>query len=318
MAPTDRLGAEVPADSGGGSVGDPGGGAIDIPAELAGRESLGPEWAAWLGGLPGIARALLEEWRLTPTGRSMHGFVSLALPVVTESGHDAVLKIGVPSPEAEHEALALQHWAGNGAVRLLRADPHRFALLLERLHTRDLQEVWDLEACAIVAGLYRRLHVPAPPQMRRLSAVAERWSREFAAASTSGPVPRRLLQQAAGLARALTADASTDGTLIHTDLHYGNVLAADREPWLVIDPKPLSGDPHFELTPMLWNRAEDYAGDFRAAARRRFHTLVDDAELDEARARAWAIVRLVDLALDAEDDRDRATLCVSLIKAMQD
>jgi streptomycin 6-kinase len=94
--------------------------------------------------------------------------------VLTDEGHPAVLKVGTRHPETEHEHLALQHWHGDGAVRLLRADPRRMALLLERLSTDDLTDVWDVEACEIVAGFYPRLHKPAPPQLMRLSSyVAE-------------------------------------------------------------------------------------------------------------------------------------------------
>ena len=62
-------------------------------------------------------------------------------------------------------------------------------------------------------------------------------------------------------------DAATTGTLIHGDLHYENVMAADREPWLAIDPKPMSGDPHYEIAPMLWNRFEELAAPGERAGR---------------------------------------------------
>ncbi len=88
-----------------------------------------------------------------------------------------------------HEALALQHWHGDGTVRLLRADPRRRALLLERLERRDLTEVWDLEACEIVAALYPKLHLPAFPQLATVTsfveAVARRPRRSAAATSPS-------------------------------------------------------------------------------------------------------------------------------------
>ena len=86
------------------------------------------------------------------------------------------------------------------------------------------------------------------------------------------------------LARDLVADPASVGVIIHGDLHHHNVLAADREPWLVIDPKPMSGDPHYEPAPMLWNRWDEIvAGNARENLRRRFHTLVDVAGLDEDR-----------------------------------
>jgi streptomycin 6-kinase len=144
----------------------------------------------------------------------------------------------------------------------------------------------------------------------------------------SAPVPRRYVEQAAALARDLAADPSCDGRLIHTDLHYFNVLAADREPWLVIDPKPLSGDPHYEVAPMLWNRWDEIAatGDIRRAVRRRFHAVVDAAGLDEERARDWVIVReLVNVKWTLENggpldpqDRDWITTALAIAKAIQD
>ena len=123
-------------------------------------------------------------------------------------------------------------------------------------------------------------------------------------------------------------DPASTGTMIHGDLHYENVLAGDREPWLVIDPKPVSGDPHYEVAPMLWNRYDELAGDLRDGLRRRFHTLVDAAGLDEHRARDWVVVRMVHNALWAlQDDPDRPrrtstdtylTMCVAIAKAVQD
>jgi streptomycin 6-kinase len=240
------------------------------------------------------------------------------------SGRPSVLKVGFPDEESEHEHLALQHWHGNGAVQLLRADPHRQALLLERLHAETLTELWDLQACEVVADLYARLHVPAPPQLRKLSSLLVRWRGQLEALPRNAPVPRRLVEQSLAIVHDLTGTSDTDGSLVHGDLHYDNVLAADREPWLVIDPKPLSGDPHFEPAPMLWNRWDEVvaSGDVREAVRRRFHTLVDTAGLDEDRARDWVVLRVVLNAVwelaGPEPDRDEVTRSVAIAKAVQD
>jgi streptomycin 6-kinase len=99
------------------------------------------------------------------------------------------------------------------------------------------------------------------------------------------------------------------------NLDYGSVLAADREPWLVIAPKPMNGDPHYELAPMLWSRWDELTGNIRAGVRRRFDTLVDAAGFDEERARAWVIVRV---ARQATREPDQLTKLVALAKAVQD
>ncbi|WP_231482348.1 aminoglycoside phosphotransferase family protein [Nocardioides sp. URHA0020] len=264
-----------------------------------------------------VVRALLEEWQLTPDGEPTE-----VVPVRTSSGRPAVLRVGA----AEYAHLALQHWHGRGAVQLLRADPHRSALLLERLHPEDLGELWDVEACEVVGGLYARLHVPAIPQLRTLTSYAEGWVRELDDLPRDAPLPRRLVEQAASLGRDLSRDDASTGRTIHTDLHYAHVLAGDREPWLAIAPRPLNGDPHYEVAPMLWHRWDELVGgprSIRDGVRLRFHTLVDVAGLDERRARDWVVVRTVVHVLHAlqgprgPSDAD-LTRCIAIAKAVQD
>jgi streptomycin 6-kinase len=301
---------------------------VELPATFAAYADRSPEMADFLARLPALVHDVLASWDLSVTGSPTHGFCALVVPVLGPTGEPAVLKVGFPHEEAEHEHLALQHWHGRGAVRLLRADPRRSAMLLERLHTRDLSDLWDVDACEVVARLYAQLHVPAPPQLRRLSSYAARWAAGLAALPRGAPLPRRLVEQAASLAEGFAGDPATDGTMLHSDLHYANVLAADRSDWLAIDPKPISGDPHHELAPMLWNRWEELAGDVRAGVRRRFHTLVDAAELDEDRARDWVVLRMMVNARERLADPpgtrrvtatdDYLTTCVTVAKAVQD
>ncbi len=287
--------------------------------------------AGFLDRLPGLQRDLMGEWQLSVDGEPTHGNTAVVLPVRTSSGRPAVLKVGWPHEEAEHEHLALQHWHGRGAVQLLRADPHRFALLLERLHPEDLGDLWDIEACEVVGGLYARLHVPAPPQLRTLTSYVGHWAGELERLPRDAPVPRRLVEQAASLGRDLSRDGASTGRIIHTDLHYANVLAGDREPWLAIDPKPLNGDPHYEVAPMLWNRWDELGSAHRGVrdgVRLRFHTLVDVAGLDERRARDWVVLRMMVNALwwlqdasgtqRARPPSDYLTQCVTIAKSVQD
>jgi streptomycin 6-kinase len=296
---------------------------VRLPDPVLGMAARGEEWSHWVDALPSTAEGLLEEWQLVRDGSLLHGYCSLVLPVRTSGGRPAMLKLGFPDEESEHEHLALRRWAGKGAVQLLRADPRRRAMLLERLHHEDLNEVDDLEACEVVAALYATLHVPAVPQLRLLSDQVTRWAGYLSAVPRSAPVPFRLIEQSLSIARALASDAATDGALVHTDLHYENVLAADRGPWLAIDPKPLSGDPHFEPAPMLWNRWDEMvgSGDVRGAVRRRFHTLVDAAGLDEDRARDWVVLRelinVIDELTAPEPDREWITMNITIAKAVQ-
>lgn len=296
-----------------------------LPDGVLGMSRRGSDWAGWVDRLPRLATDLMTEWGLRRDGWAMHGYASLVVPALTEDHESVVLKITFDGDdESQHEALALRHWAGRGAVRMIRADPARRALLLERLHATDLRDVWDLEACEVVAGLWQHLHVPALPQLRPVTAYVERWIAGLQRLPANGPVPRRLVRQATALAADLVTDPDSTRCVIHGDLHYYNVLASDREPWLAIDPKPMNGDPHYEVAPMLWNRSAELAvpgggQSVRGGIRRRFHALVDAGGLDEDRARDWVVVREVLRAHWAADlgDAEAATTAVTVAKAVQ-
>ncbi|WP_422746894.1 aminoglycoside phosphotransferase family protein [Mycobacterium sp. WMMD1722] len=295
---------------------------IELPEAVLAMAHRGPEWQEWVDSLAARGQAQLRDWDLRVDGPPRHGTTSLVLPVRSAQNQPAVLKLSFPDDESEHEHLALRRWGGQGAVRLLSADPRRRAVLLERLGGEDLTRLPDDDACRIVAALYPRIHVPALPQLRSLERQLERWTAALEALPRNAAVPHRLVEQAVSHSRDLLADHATTGTLVHTDLHYANVLAAQREPWLVIDPKPLDGDPHYEVAPLLWNRWDELAGDIREGVRRRFYATVDAAGFDEDRARAWVVVRMVhnamwELTESARPDPKWLTVCVAVAKAVQ-
>jgi streptomycin 6-kinase len=270
---------------------------------------------------------VLQDWRLVADGPGRAGVSALVLPVRTADGAPAALRLGWPHPDQEHLHLALRAWAGEGAVALLRADPRRGVLLLERADVeRDLESLDVLAACEVVAGLYGRLHRRPLPQLDRLSDVARGWSGELAALEGTGVAPRRFVDQAAGLARELADDPGTDRALLHNDLHYANVLAGlgDRAgEWLAIDAAPLAGDPAFEVAPLLTNRWEEAVAsrDLRGALVARLETVVDAAGLDEDRVRGWVVVRLMMEFVwalgDGRLDRDEVTRALTVVKAVQ-
>jgi streptomycin 6-kinase len=203
--------------------------------------------------------------------------------------------------ETASEAAALALWHGCGAVRLVDADGADGALLLEWLDPlRSLKEA-DLGVAVPVAGcLLRRLAVPAPAQWPGPPVPGLRqWARDLAAElpgrwrDTGRPFPGRGLDAAVEVATALAQRAG--GLLANRDMHYQNVLAGEREPWLVIDPKLVRGDAEFGLAPLLWRRLGEAGGP--AGLRRRFDALVDEAGLDVELARGWTLLRAVDYQL---------------------
>ncbi|MBW4719289.1 aminoglycoside phosphotransferase family protein [Saccharothrix obliqua] len=254
---------------------------IEVPPGFA--ENLGEAALAWRATLPALATRFCARWNLTPDGALMHGYVAVVLPVRQADGHPAVLKLTWLDEETRQEPAALRAWDGRGVVRLLDHDDEHGALLLERLdHGWSLLDVPLEEALSVAGGLLRRLRTPAGPEFRRVEVddlVAE-----------GGPVPERLTRLATEVGQALAATAGT--TLVNEDLHYANVLRGEREPWLMIDPKPVSGDREFSLIPLLWNRAREIDG--VRGLRDRISVLCDVGELDAGRAVAWTFYRAVD------------------------
>lgn len=283
------------------------------PPEAFVRATLGREGSAgrdWLRGLPATADRLAERWSLAPDGAPRHGYVATVWPVRRADGTPAVLKVTWPGPDQAPEGTALRAWAGDGAVRLLEQAPDDWGLLLERAHDSDLvREPLD-EAVTTIGRLLARLHTaPVPNDLPRLASTSARWVNELPGLWRRAGLDweRRLLDQALDTCRDLGDDVPD--RVLHVDLHFENVLAADREPWLVIDPKGLAGDPAFESPAVLWNRVEEYAG--AADVRVRMHRWCDAAGVDRERARRWAVARMLDDAVDqavegSDEDRSQA------------
>ncbi|MEV1008008.1 aminoglycoside phosphotransferase family protein [Streptomyces sp. NPDC049881] len=271
---------------------------ITVPARLAEHHAAfsGDAGRAWTAALPALADRMLAHWRLRLTGPGLHGMVALVLPVLTEDGTPAALKLQPPDDETRDEPRALAAWAGDGAVRLLAHDPATGSMLLERLSHRSLGTVADArEAVTLLTGLLARLTTATPPPgMRHLRDItADMLERVPHALPKADPACRPLLKNCAAAVREVAGEPGD--RLLHWDLHYDNVLAplpdSHREPWLAIDPKPLVGDPCFDIAPALYNR---YTPD---GTRARFDLMTALLNADRARARAWTLGRVLQNAL---------------------
>ncbi|MEU6979142.1 MULTISPECIES: aminoglycoside phosphotransferase family protein [unclassified Streptomyces] len=278
---------------------------IHVPEELAASQAKynGAAGRAFVAALPALTETFLDRWDLDVTGEAMHGVASLVLPV-RKAGTPAVLKLQLLDEESEGEAEALRVWNGDGSVRLLDHDPETGTMLLERAGppphppTHLSTHPDPREAVRVLADLLATLTSPqAPAGLRTLSAVATRMLADTpAAAARLAPDDAALLTTCAAAVRDVLPEPGD--RLLHWDLHYDNILAAERAPWLSIDPKPLSGDPGFDLLPALtdlWNPDP-------AETLWRFDLLTDRLDLDRTRARAWTLGRVLQNALwDVED-----------------
>jgi streptomycin 6-kinase len=275
---------------------------IPLPTELRrGLVGFGDEGRVWVDELPARIERLCRRWRLDLGPPFEPGGVT---SWVAPAGDDAVLKVVVPHREATYEADALRSWVGQGAVRLLDEDQAEHALLLERCRPGTaLREADRSDDDVLDTGIATALRLWRSPSAgdpyERLADVMAEWAAmvEERAATVPLPVDQAVVAEAAALLRRLPATADRE-VLLHGDLHPANLLAAQREPWLAIDPKPMRGDPAFDLAPLVLQ-----TGDLLAAADpateldRRLDRVAAGTGTDPDRIRAWALARSVDMVV---------------------
>lgn len=292
---------------------------VPVPTALAARYSRTREGRAWLDSLPGVLAGQLELWRLAvdlfPGKLPWHGHGALVLPVRRQDGTPAALKVAFPHDGARLEGRALELWKGRGAVRLLDSDPGSCCLLLERLDgERPLQSESLDTAVPVWGGLVRQLGLvpddrPQWQDLEHIAARAEQWSDDMPAEweRLGRPFPRWLLEAALEVCqtRGAVGRRSAHDVLVHTDLHFHNVLARpDGGGYAAIDPQPMIGEAEFAIAPMLWNRLGDLPrSDPAAGVRERCRDLSAAAGLDPDVARQWSVAREVDNALAYAADR---------------
>jgi len=293
---------------------------VTVPENLADsvRSDPSPQRAAWLDALPRLVAEFAGRWSLElgppyqPGGRC-----AWVAPARDRAGQHLVLKVAWLHDEAVHEADALRAWAGDGAVLLHdhTAEDSTSVLLLERcLPGTPLGEVLpEAQQDEVVAGLLRRLwRAPTGGQpFRPLQVMCDAWAAEFRArlAGAPGLLDPGLGRAGIDLFRTLPATAE-QRVLLCTDLHAANVLAAEREPWLVIDPKPYVGDPSYDAVQHLLNCGERLVADPIGLAWR----MADLLEVDPDRLSRWLFARCVQESLDQPALRDVAARLASRIE----
>ncbi len=272
----------------------------DLPPEFARtiRSVFGERGEAWLEDFPALLHDTCLRWDVLldkPFGLSY----SYAAPGMRAGREEVVLKLCVPNRELTSEANALRFFDGQGAVRLLEADLNLGALLLERIRPGELLLNLgdDDQATRIAAGMMRRLHRPLPGDhpfvdTTRWTIGLEKIRPTFQ--DGTGPFPAELVDCSLSLRAELLA-SSGPAVLLHGDLHHWNILSAQREPWLALDPKGGAGEAEYEVGVFLYNPLPEIGGwpDLERVLARRLDIFADELGFDRQRLLAWGLVEAV-------------------------
>lgn len=244
---------------------------------------------AWAVSLPQVIADLEGRWKLELGEPLEHdGFTAVVIPAATEDGRLAVLKLSFPHMEGRDEASGLAFWDGEPTVRLLAHDEPSGALLLERcVPGLPLRGRPEDERDATLADLLKRLwRQPHDGHgFRHLAEMLAYWRDETLADEERWPDAALVREGVAALEELMRPRAGD--VLLGTDVHSGNVLAAERRPWLVIDVRPFVGDRAYDATQHMFDQQERLADDPVGFVRR----WADLLDLSEERVRAWTFAR---------------------------
>jgi streptomycin 6-kinase len=253
----------------------------------------------WLARIPSTLATCERQWGLQIGPRFPTQSPHYVAPAVRADSEALVVKVCAPTGEFLQEAEALRLFAGRGMVQLLSCDPSNEVLLLERLQPgTSLSCVADNEqATSIAATVMRQLWRPVPrghpfPSVSDWGAVFAHVRRHYGGGS--GPFPPALLEEAETLFTELSTSMA-EPVLLHGDLHHDNILTAEREPWLAIDPKGLIGEPAYEVGEVVRSALPEYLSSYQIARllARRVDQLAQELQVDRARVRGWGLVQAV-------------------------
>jgi streptomycin 6-kinase len=298
-----------------------------LPEEFTQRieGTFGRAGKMWIHDLPVLLKEISQRWSLKllpPFDNLSYNYV---VPVIRKDGAEAVLKLGVPNKELTNEIEALHLLRGRGTVKLFESDRELGALLLERLNPgRPVYELADDEAATSIAAQWmERVWEPAPeghpfPTVSDWGKGFQRLRNEFEGAT--GLFPEELVIKAERVFQDLLGSMA-DSVLLHGDLHHWNILSAEREPWLAIDPKGVVGEPAYEVGAWLRNPFPNILGmdDLQVLIQRRVNQFSERLGFEEERMLKWSFAQAVlagwwSYEEHAEDWRSWITLAESFVR----
>ena len=263
------------------------------------RSMYGESGAAWLENLGELITFYEKSWSIrvgAPLENLSYNYIA---PAVRDDDQQVILKLGHPNEELTSEINALIRFDGKGSVRLLEFDHARGAMLLERLIPGDslLTIRDDSEATRIAARVMRDLWQPAPvgddfPTVDRWAMGMRRLRNHFDGGT--GPLPEKLVEKAEQLFPDLLSTMG-EPVLLHGDLHHENILRANRQPWIAVDPKGVIGEPAYETGALLRNMKQELLAqpDPSHIVARRVESLCDELGFEPQRVLEWGLAQAV-------------------------
>lgn len=273
----------------------------------------GPAGAEWVKRLPGLLAQCEQRWQIQiqPPFALTYNYVA---PAKRAGGSQVVLKAGFPeNPELITEIEALRFFDGQGMVHLLEADLEQGVFLLEHIFPgHPLVNLPDDDATRIAARVMRRLWKPIPPELAARFPSTQKWARGLGRlrktfGGGTGPFPADMVERAEKLFVELHASAASAPVLLHGDLHHWNILSAQREPWLALDPKGLVGEPAYEVGALIRNPNTVISTwtDLARVQARRFDILAEELGFNRQRMIFWSFAQVVLSAWWSFEDEHR-------------
>ena len=253
----------------------------------------------WLRRLPQTLNDVGARWAiqlLSPYQPLSYNYVA---PAIRSDGESVVLKAGVPSREFSSEINALEHFGGQGMVRLFTADHDAGFMLLERIEPGEPLHGMkdDCRATSVFAEVTRRMRKVTPGE-RSFPSVSD-WAKGFLRLrnrfeGTTGPLPKSVVDRAEAMMTELI-DSMSNPIVLHGDLHHWNILSSEREPWLALDPKGVIGEPEYEVGAWLRNPFPQILQEpnLQGIMARRADQLVEELGFDRSRVVEWAYCQAV-------------------------
>ena len=267
-------------------------GAVEIPASFRAMPRWWQKGTAWLDELPRLVAWQCRSWNLVIDGEVAHGSNALVVPV-RRDGQTYALRLSPPLDNGAAHVAALRFWDGRGTVRLVAFDPATNALLLERLDAgRSLADEPLAVAVPIIGRILRATAVRPPPRAISTAEIVRRRLPELEREWPTLDTPGGALLRKVALAAARSIPTLAQPTAVNGDLHYAQVLAGERAPWIVVDPVLLSGDCGYAVAELLWTRLDEMSS--AADIRHWFAIIARAANLDPEMARKWVLFRAAD------------------------